>query len=63
MMNGIDIIKYVLRFISVILTILIFWAWSKYETNNWDMSRTSFKVWLTIVVLMVVGVFVWAWLP
>ena len=62
-MTGIDSIKYAIRHMSMVLTIIIFWAWSKYETNNWDMSRTSFKVWITIVVLIIVGLRVWAWLP
>ncbi len=62
-MNGVDSIKYAIRHMSMVLTIIIFLVWSKYETDNWDMSRTSFKVWITIVALIIVDLLVWAWLP
>ncbi len=61
-MNGIDIIKCAIRYISVVLTVIIFLMWSTYETNNLDLGRTSFKVWITIVMLIIIGVLVWAWL-
>ena len=48
------------------MSVILFVMWSDIEIKDWDQDRTSFKVWITIVVLMivgVVGVLVWAWLP
>ena len=55
-----------LRTACITMSVILFVMWSDIEIKDWDQDRTSFKVWITIVVLMivgVVGVLVWAWLP
>ena len=60
------IFEWALRTACITMSVILFVMWSDIEIKDWDQDRTSFKVWITIVVLMivgVVGVLVWAWLP
>ena len=60
------ICEWALRTACITMSVILFVMWSDIEIKDWDQDRTSFKVWITIVVLMivgVVGVLVWAWLP
>ena len=60
------IFEWALRTACITMSVILFVMWSDIEIKDWDQDRTSFKVWSTIVVLMivgVVGVLVWAWLP
>lgn len=62
MTNGIEALKSGIRYMSILLSMLLFMAWSKYETDNWDSSRLSCRVWSAIVIAMIIGAFIWAWL-
>ena len=60
------IFEWALRTACITMSVILFVMWSDIEIKDWDQDRTSFKVWIPIVVLMivgVVGVLVWAWLP
>lgn len=60
------IFEWALRTACITMSVILFVMWSDIEIKDWDQDRTSFKVWITIMVLMivgVVGVLVWAWLP
>ena len=60
------IFEWALRTACITMSVILFVMWSDIEIKDWDQDRTSFKVWITIVVLMIVGavgVLVWAWLP
>ena len=63
MTEGVEAIKEAIRHMSILLSMILFLAWSKYETDNWDSSRLSCRVWSASVIAMIIGVLIWAWLP